>query len=385
MPVQANPSIIISSYTLDPQIFMPGDQGILSLTIRNAETTATRTSTTDSTTTVATVGARINNIRVEPVYAGTKTIRVQTDYDDVCYLAPTASIQLHFKLTVDQGFPEGMYFPVVEIDVESYDDVAFPILINVSNTTIQLLPTHVPSTMSQSGSTEISLTVINNRHAPVNNVIVSSQSTNGTTISPEQMYLGTLPADSSQKISFTVNPKQTGKQNLSFILSYDNGDNAHTETMVFSTTVINTLDVAPILYSVPSVISKGSVEKIRLEVYNAKTESLTGVLITPITDAKVSPSQYFIGSMDPDDAFSASFDLSTENLDVGTYSISFIVTFKQGMEYYTTTPVDATFSIVEEQQNGFPFLMIFGIIAVVAIILLILIFWFRRRSRRTMT
>jgi putative FmdB family regulatory protein len=79
---------------------------------------------------------------------------------------------------------------------------------------------------------------------------------------------------------------------------------------------------------------------------HAKTEKITGVLVTPLCNATVIPSQYFIGSMDPDDVFSASFDIYADTVDYGKQTIGFTVSFKQGNDYYETPVVSKTFSVV---------------------------------------
>ena len=46
--VSADPTVIIDNYTLYPEVFMPGDSGILTLTVKNAETTNTVQTTSTS-------------------------------------------------------------------------------------------------------------------------------------------------------------------------------------------------------------------------------------------------------------------------------------------------------------------------------------------------
>jgi hypothetical protein len=129
-------------------------------------------------------------------------------------------------------------------------------------------------------------------------------------------------------------------------VSYKNGDNLHTNNLHVPITVIQALDVAPIIINFPISITKGGSSRISIEVYNAKTEKITGVLITPICDATVIPSQYFIGSMDPDDVFSASFDIYADTVDYGAQTIGFTVSFKQGNEYFETPLVSKSFTVV---------------------------------------
>ena len=151
--------------------------------------------------------------------------------------------------------------------------------------------------------------------------------------------------------------------------------------MEFSIEIIETLDVAPVLYSFPSTISKGVTSKIRLEVYNAKSDSISGVLVTPVTDVEISPSQYFIGSMDADDVFSASFDVHTDDLDIGSeHSIDFMVSFKQGNNYYETPSVSSSFKVVKPVESGDGGMSL--IILTVFVIIIIGLFLFYRLKKR---
>jgi hypothetical protein len=163
------------------------------------------------------------------------------------------------------------------------------------------------------------------------------------------------------------------------------------------------LDVAPIITNFPISITKGGSSRISIEVYNAKTEKITGVLVTPICNATVIPSQYFIGSMDPDDVFSASFDVYADTINYGTNIIGFIVSFKQGNDYYETPVVSKTFSVISgpgvsyqtssssnsqsSGSNGLPqtpslMTCLASIIIIVVVIVVLVIFYIRWRKRR---
>jgi subtilase family serine protease len=132
-----------------------------------------------------------------------------------------------------------------------------------------------------------------------------------------------------------------------------NGDNLHNEMLNLSLEVIETLDVGSIFTSFPSSVKKGRSTRINLEVFNAKTESITGVIITPITDAVIIPSEYFIGAMDADDVFATSFDLYTNTLDYGNHTIGFKIVFKQGSEYHETPIVSHTFLVVAGEGSSY--------------------------------
>jgi hypothetical protein len=124
---------------------------------------------------------------------------------------------------------------------------------------------------------------------------------------------------------------------------------------------------------------------VNLEVYNAKTESISGVIVTPITEVQVSPSQYFIGSMGAGDVFSASFEISSGPLDYGNYSLGFKVGFKQENDYYETSAISSTVSVVPQSEDGRTLSPIFPlglIIFVVIIIILLYLFYKKRRKNK---
>lgn len=406
-PANANPAVMIQQYRLSPEILMPGDTAVLTIQVRNGETVATQTTTSGSggetTTTVQTLGVVLDNIKIIPALVGGKQIRATTNYNDLGYLAAGSSIDVNFKILVDGNISEGIYFPTAEIDVSGGTDVQYPLLIKVSNSSVDLLQTSVPSKISKGGTTEIIITAVNKRENAVNEVVITPYGDDVEFV-PSSYFVGSLAAKTSIDVVFSINPLEDGAQNLTFDVSYKNGDNLHTNSLDVPVTVIQTLDVAPIITNYPISITKDGSSRISIEVYNAKTEKITGVLVTPICNATVIPSQYFIGSMNPDDVFSASFDIYTDTVDYGTEIIGFIVSFKQGNDYFETPVVSKTFSVVSgpgvsyqsssssnsqsSESNGTfqsqalmtCLLPILIIIVVLVVVILLFIRWRKRRN-----
>lgn len=402
--VQANPAITIPQYEVSPEILFPGDTAILTLEVRNGETVATQTTTQivggEVTITVHTLGAPIDAISILPAQSGGKQIRAAQHYENLGYLAAGASIEVNFKLLVDHNMSEGVYFPMVDIDVGTGTDIQYPLLVKVSNSSVNLLPTSIPSKISRGGTTDLAITAVNKRETTVNEVIVTPHG-DGVEFVPQSYFLGSLASEASANVVFSVRPLGIGTSNLTFTMSYKNGDNLHTDTLVTPITVIETLDVAPIITSFPISITKGGSSRISIEVYNAKTEKITGVLITPVCNTTVIPSQYFIGSMDPDDVFSASFDIYADNVGYGTQMIGFKVSFKQGNDYYETPLVSKSFSIVSgpgvsylasgssnSQSSASTaatpslFTCVTSLIIIIVVIVVLVLFYIRWKKRR---
>lgn len=407
--IAAEPSIMVTNYEIFPPEFMPGDRGILTLTIQNTETQATTTEkygdATDSITIVENNGVVINKIWVNPDYDDNgkkiKSTAGTTGYKDFGNIAPGASFQLSFELIAEENISEGYYFPDVRIDLEkdSYEDITFPIEVRVSNETVDLISTNVPSKISVGGATDISLSIVNKRNNNIDSIIISSDENNDLDFNPKSIFIGSLESGKSEDILFSINPSEMGKKTLSLNLSYKNGDNQHYQKYDIPIEIIEVLDVAPIFTDLPSTIKKDKSARIGLEIYNAKTESITGLIITPIIETTVIPSQYFIGTMDPDDVFSASFDIYSDMLDYGNHTIKFKVSFKQGSEYYETPSISHSFKVISGEGTNYQsssndnsessgafggdiFSMCIIIIPIIVVITIVYVIWRWKKGRK---
>jgi hypothetical protein len=395
--IGADPSIIITNYKIFPNEFMPGDKGILLLTIQNTETTATTTEkygdATDSITIVENNGVVINKIWINSDSDDNgnkiKSTAGTTGYKNFGNIAPGAIFQVSFELIAEENISEGYYFPDVKIDLKNdingnYEDVTFPIEVRVSNETVDLISNNVPSKISIGGSTDVSFSVVNNRMESVEGITLSSNKNNELEFNPKSIFIGSLDSGESKEVTISLHPTELGNKNLSINLSYVNGNNPHYHTYNTNLEIIEVLDVAPILYSVPTTIEKGRSTRITLEVFNAKTESITGVIVKPITKAIIIPTQYYIGAMDSDDVFSASFDLYTDKIDYGNYTLDFQVSFKQGNEIYETPAISSSFTVVPMDDNSVNrgYILPVGIIAS-AIVSMILFLEYKKRRRNS--
>jgi len=191
-----------------------------------------------------------------------------------------------------------------------------------------------------------------------------------------------LSAISSDQLTFSLIPKNTGNKTLTLTCQYKNGDNLHNETFDFPITLSTFHEVYPILYTSPETIHKGETEEIRLKIYNAKNKEISAVRITPKTDAKVTPNEYFIGSMDADDLYAVTFEINADQLkENNTYPIEYEITFKQDANIYATTPVVTQFTVASSNgQNGTEYIIGFSIL--ILLLFVIIIYYFYRKKRR---
>jgi hypothetical protein len=384
---KADPTVMVTDYTLEPETLLPGDSAELTITLTNTETTATKVDTDyinslpiDQTT--DTIAATINNVWITSDGDGTYAISAHENYEDIGDLSPGSSITLSFEITAHENISSGLYNPIVRVDVINHQDVQFPIPVRISSFSATILPKDVPKKISSSGSTTITLTAVNNREATVEDVTVTADANQSIAVSPSSTYIGTLESESSHDITCSLHPSNLGKQNITFTISFRNGENTHTNSINIPVEVIETHDVSPVLYNMPSAIPQHGSERITLEIYNAKSDTITGVTVIPVTEFSTSPSEYFIGSMDADDVFSASFDVYTDELEPSNYSIGFKVAFKQGNNYFESPTISEQVSVfpnntsTESIDDGFAT----GVISLIVLIIVIVFFilWKRR-------
>ena len=393
--VSADPSIVVTSYQLTPGELMPGETGILTLMITNAEAVATTTETTGGATHSVSV-TETNGVVIERIWISSvsdlngnqiRSLLGANGYEDLGNLAAGASMTVSFEMIAEDNISNGHYFPKVHIDLKNddygnYEDVVFPLDIQVNDVPLELIPNNSPMTISMSGASDISFTLINLRESPLDNIIITPQNGDDYRIQPKKLVLNQLDGGSSEVIHFTVIPEAIGSYELDFNVIYENGGNPHFTDTTISVETIDSFDVAPIIYSMPSTIEAGATKEIRLKVYNSKAEGISSVIVTPHTNARIIPSQYFIGSMDADDIYSLSFDIDTTGLAVNqTHDISFTVSFKQGHTTFETPIIQSSFTIIGSNGNGDETTMAIGIGVILVIVIFFFVYRWRKKQR----
>ena len=148
----ADPTVMVTSYTLEPETLLPGDSAELTIILTNTESTATKTETDYINNqaveqTIKTIAAELVKVWIVEDGDGTNTISAEKIYSNIGDLSPGSSISLSFKITADINITEGLYYPTLRVDVENYQDVKYPFPIRIDNLSVNLLQKDVPSKM----------------------------------------------------------------------------------------------------------------------------------------------------------------------------------------------------------------------------------------------
>lgn len=390
------PAVMITDYTVEPEVLMPGDTGTITLTIKNMDTKSLETVTTTTTTTTqtsvtattSTISAEIETIRLSSRSREIEWLKEgsqRTEYYNVGALGPGESIKIPLPIKVATYAKNHPYFLEVYIEVDNGENVRFPVRVQVDSSEVQLLEQDIPSEISLSESKEIAIVVANNRPNTVSGVNVSVKSNNDELeFTPEGIYIGNLGAYEQKEVEFTLTPLSEGDHDVYFEATYKNGNNAHHSELASSVSVKSSSDVRLILVNAPEFVLKGDVARIDFDVANGMAKNIKAVSVVPaIEGLKIRPSEYFIGDMEAGDVFSASFDVHTSDLSVGETAIPFKVLFKDvdTDRQYETEGYEVHVEVKEPQKSEFPNPILFGALLVI-IVLVVLAVWVRVKRKR---
>ncbi|MGD9937156.1 MAG: COG1361 S-layer family protein [Methanoregulaceae archaeon] len=128
------PSVIVEEARVNPPVLMPGDQGLISITLTNTASTATKTESSVPGTGPGTSISRsteINPVIEQVVLDGKGDIRVLGGISTYRgELGPRQSVTLTFL--VEAPTYTGVFFPVLSVRIRDAEGLKFPIPVNVN-------------------------------------------------------------------------------------------------------------------------------------------------------------------------------------------------------------------------------------------------------------
>ena len=294
--------VYVTSAKIDPEVFYPYEQGTITVTLTNSGTSS--------------VGLSNPDILSDKVHIINKD-----SWNTMSFIGPGSTITYSFLVKVDP--PDGTYFPLFTVATQTGGSIHYPLIIKVDSADIQSSISQKPDTFAQSTKDTVNVSIINPRSAAIKNIIITP-SGEGIEVSPSQKYVSVLNGQSSVEIPFSVTPDQD--TNLTFHISYQNGDNDHsTELLLPIVLGENKKAAIPIVNNV-ELTSAGSSYTLKGDINNAGLTDAKSMVVTVGTSAKaVEPyAQYAIGSLAADDF--SSFEITFTTTDLS--SVPLVITWK---------------------------------------------------------
>lgn len=228
IPVSADlPSVIVSDVRLSPEVLMPGDQGLLSITLTNTASASMRTESSGNASgagSMVSTSTEINPVIEQVTLVGGGDIRVlggDRQYRGV--LGPGQSITLPFLV----GAPSysGVFFPVLTVRLEEGETLRFPVSVNV-NTRIAGLRQPVlvlsQSTVGPFAPGEratIELSLVNAGDADAGDVLlrIGGNTTGLIPIGSRTVHLGAAPRGANHTFSIDLQVDRSAGSGLHLV------------------------------------------------------------------------------------------------------------------------------------------------------------------------
>ncbi|WP_292420464.1 hypothetical protein [Methanoregula sp.] len=263
------------------------------------------------------------SISVNHATFGDKDIRrTSNTYDSSANIGPLQTRSFVFSITTDAR--EGWYYPCFSLSLRDAPENLYYITpVRVENTPVVTTITSQPDTFTRDQKDPITIQIANPRENDVKNAVLEVTG-DGITATPSKIYIGSLTSGTTTNRTVAINP--TKETTLRVSLSYDNGDNSHTDGTDLPVTFGTNKKKADLVISNVKVTSDGSVFHVTGDVTNAGLTTANGVSVTSLFPAvpKDPYASYVVGVLKPDDFGSFEVTFAAD----GITSVPFQVTHK---------------------------------------------------------
>ncbi len=220
-------TVELKEITSDPEVFMPGDRGTVTVTLMNTATNPTVTIGGSDFDT----NARIQAAVLRPLSEG--IIVLDAPYGDMGLLGPGDSIKLTFNVKVAEDAPEGTHNLELAIEGNSFDyNSRKNIPLKVDSSNIRVIPSK--ELKLTNGESTIEFDVANTHPNELSSVSIKPEA-KGVTFYPVEYFIGPMNPDELFTIEFntaTDDLSDDGRNlskpiNLTLSANYSNGINKH--------------------------------------------------------------------------------------------------------------------------------------------------------------
>ncbi len=304
--------LYVSSYTMDPAVLYPYEQGTVSVTLGNS-------------------GNQSIGLSNPNLISDTITIDKKDSWNTMSYIASGSTITYSFLVSANP--PDSSHFALFSIETKDGDIFHYPILITVDSTDLIASISDAPSVFPAEIEKTVNLSIVNPRAGKIDNIFVTA-SDSGIKVSPSEKYVSSLDAQSSAVVPFTVTPSQAA--NLTFHISYQSGDIDHSTEVVLPINVGNDKTAAlPVVNNV-ALTTKGSYYDLTGDITNTGITDAKGLTVTVGSPAQSTGTyaEYAIGSLASDD--SRSFEVTFTAQDLTSVPLVMLWKDAEGNDYSLT-------------------------------------------------
>lgn len=343
-----DPTVLITGFEVTPAVLMPGDTGIVTITIKNTAETASEKENSGillGSTFASTKNTDIN-VFIENVHLEENGIVVLTeDFDRLGELGPGQSVPVTFVIKAPAK--SGIYFPEVWVDVKNGRSTRYPVTVNV-NTDIStqkkpalFVAQELPDRVAPGDDCTVKVRVMNTgltRASDISMEVNSSIQSLVLTTSGRYYQEHLDPGEwTNMTLGFATDKNiPTGIDTVTLAITYHNPDGTpERQTETLGIPVMGRADIAISSVSTDPVRPvPGNMFTLIVRVENTGTDQATSVraaLDSPFAGTKTA----FIGSIDKDSDAPAIFYLQATK--DGTVPANLTITYNDDFGSHTVS------------------------------------------------
>ncbi|WP_407355547.1 COG1361 S-layer family protein [Methanolobus sp. WCC5] len=374
-------------YEMEPEVFMPGDIGTITVTLKNMASGEIYVEEDDET-------LDMNAYIASGSLNGNGKLEIlDQSYTNIGMLGPGDNLRLTFNIKVKDNVATGVHYADLKIiGGSNMYDLNYRIPVKVDERNVKLIVSNLPSTLMNEVST-ISVDVVNRRPNDVKSVIVTPYA-EGMTFTPSDYFVGTVSEGNKSTATFTLNTMSCEQEynTVSFSASYFNGDNLHyTENTVKDVRIIKQ---SPLVFTAIETVSAGNKYTITGDLNNFGITDAKNVMVSVASLDGLEPVQpyanYFIGTLEADDF--SSFELSARVTSGNITAIPILIEFRDPDNAYTAisqeipiqsgtgTGTGTSFSVKNDENESSTGLWLMAGIIAIGIVAVIGYSWKKRRD-----
>jgi hypothetical protein len=384
------PTVVISSYTVTPDVLQPGDIGTITVTLTSTATAASRTETIvgsgpggaqETTTTNTQINAFVEDVTLE----GNGVDVLTGSFKRVGEIGPGQSVPLTFSFRAPAG--EGIYFPEVWIRVRGATAVKYPIPVNVNSQYALIkkpairVERSVPESVVPGDSFNLTLGLFNDGEATANDITVNVNTTTQsiTASTPQTYYFQELAPGEQKALNMrflTDTETPLGLQPILITVTYLNADGSvFLEASTAGVPIQGRADLGIASVTTdPTPITLGDQISLIIRIENSGTGDANSARATidglPLPGGK----EAFMGTIEPKNDAPAVFTLTAD--EAGTFNYTLTITFTDDFGIHTT---EETLQLTVAESNNT--VLVIAVLAIVIIAAAVAIWWWRRRQQ----
>ncbi|MFZ2071533.1 MAG: hypothetical protein WAV32_08080 [Halobacteriota archaeon] len=225
------PSAMVCGYELNPETLMPGDIGVLTVTLNNGheKTLKKEIRITTHYPDVNTEAYYTMDAYIKEAYIVERSVKIYNRYISAGVIGPDKKVNLEFKIKAPGA--EGIYMLKFVADIEDVygkrsSGIHYFIPVQVSGA-VNLIP-------RENSENEVKLEVINEGLSDVSCVYVTASDVAGAELQPETVYAGKINAGDSAIVVFNViNAEEGAECSATFKATFKHGINKHESNPVY--------------------------------------------------------------------------------------------------------------------------------------------------------